>query len=141
MAKIRPIKKRALDSYAKIRKLTDPKKRDVIAQLDGAANRIADILKGTDLQGRVQFKVGIGEKKHHWFLELGKQIAIGREPHDKPDVEILARAGTLLKIAEGKISPIEALGTGRMRIRGDLELAERFYKRLVADKGRTHPCP
>lgn len=140
MTKRRSIKKRAFDSYAKIRKLTDPKKGDVTAQLDGAANRIVDILKGTDLRGRVQFKVGIGEKKHYWLLELGKQIAIGREPHDKPDIEILARAETLLKIAEGKISPIEALGTGRMRIRGDLELAERFYKRLAADKGRTYPC-
>jgi hypothetical protein len=140
VTKRRPIKKGAFDSYAKIRKLTDPKKGDVIEQFEGAAKRITDILDGTDLRGRVQFKVGIGEKKHYWSLELGKKIGIGRERYDKPDVEILARATTLQKIAEGKISPIEALGTGLMRILGDLELAERFYKRLAADKGRTHPC-
>lgn len=135
-----PLRKDIFHSYAKIRNLTEGKKGDE-RDFEKIFKRLADFVGNSGEHGQVQFKIGIGEKHQYWRLELdGKTCKVSTKKHDRPDLEILIRAETALQLAEGSISPIEAFGRGKMRIRGDLELGKRLYKLLAASEGRITPC-
>ena len=49
---------------------------------------------------------------------------------ERPDLEIITDAETWTAIAEGKAAPLEAFGQGKVRVRGDIELARHFVRRV-----------
>jgi hypothetical protein len=79
----------------------------------------------------VTFRVTEPRKVHVWSLSSGpsgSRVTTG-DPQP-PDLEVLLDAETWKQIAAGALSPLEAFGRGKMRIRGDLNLARRIVRRI-----------
>jgi len=120
------------DSLPKFRNLTERRKNDLVHTFQ----RMAESLGETEERGWVQFRIRSGEAWRYWGLELGPE---GCKAHTKrmtsPDFEVVIPAGTWWQIAEGSISPLEALGQGKMRIRGDVGLGKLILNRLASQEG------
>ena len=52
----------------------------------------------------------------------------------------MTRSETWQEIACGKLSPIEAFVSGKLRVRGDTELGKRLVKELTEDDGVVDIC-
>lgn len=134
------LSKKKFDTYTKLRNLTEGIKVDV-KEPEIIFKRIADLLENTGERGRIQFNIRIGEERQYWCLELDeKTCSVNKKKFEKPELEISTQAKTWLKVAEGTISPIEAIAKGKLSFRGDLELGLRLFKLLPSTKGKIAPC-
>lgn len=84
---------------------------------------------------RARLHVGVMESKgdamRSWSLELGPDgcsVSAGRP--ERPDLEVLVGEQTWRQLTEGQVSPLEAFGRGRLRIRGDIRLAAKLVSQL-----------
>jgi hypothetical protein len=71
------------------------------------------------------------QRVDHWDVEAGSPSATARP--GKPasaDVVLVLRQDTWLQIAQGHLSPFDALFGGRLRVGGDLELAKQITRHL-----------
>lgn len=92
--------------------------------------KLAGALARSDRKGAIQFTIREGRKTRRWCLTLTPgdcHVAEAEVGH--PDLEILTDAEMWAEIASGEISPLEAFGSGRVRVRGDIELARVLAKR------------
>ena len=102
------------------------------SDLAGGIGRLAKQLAGSKRTGTVQLTLREGRKTRQWCLSLTpKDCMVDEAATDSPDLEILTDAETWTAIASGEVSPLDAFGSGRMRIRGDIELA-----RVIARRAR-----
>lgn len=123
--------------YASLRPLNEPSLRE----FERAFERLGELLEKSGERGRLQFQIRSAEARRYWSFELAAEgCRLRAEPVEKPDVEIITQAETWWQIADGTLSPVEAFGRGKMRIRGDLELAKRLYKKLATGEGSTEIC-
>ncbi len=56
----------------------------------------------------------------------------GVAPH--ADVTVKVKSEDLLRMIDGKLNPMTALMTGRLRVKGDVGLAQRLIKAIDRDK-------
>jgi putative sterol carrier protein len=80
---------------------------------------------------KVQLTVGHGNETRRWHLALsrtGSKLSEG--PVERPDLEIEAADDVWLEILGGEVSPLEAFGQGRLKVRGDLELGRVIARAL-----------
>lgn len=123
-------------AYAKLTRLGEPG-----AEVGRSFERMAELLAGSPETGIVQFQILSGDRRLSWCLEMtGKECRVSTEPVAGPDLDVLVREETWRHIAEGGLSPIEAFGRGKMRIRGNIELATRIYERLGSPEGGRFAC-
>lgn len=79
----------------------------------------------------IQFAIRDGRKVDHWCLLLHPEgCTVLTSAADNPDLEILTDSATWKSIAAGKLAFLEAYLEGNLRVRGDLELARLFARRL-----------
>lgn len=123
-----------MTQYARLQLLLDPD----LEQLDNTFERLREMVEGSGEQGRVQVHL-LDDAEHHYFaFEMTKgSCHLSSERLEGPDLEIITAPDTWKQIAEGKLSPMDAFGRGKMRIRGDVELAKRLYRHLAAGEGPT----
>jgi len=101
----------------------------------GAADglrKLAAALAGLDARVRLHVQILDSEEGvEHWSIEggTGKPVAQRRAPK-KPDIRLVLRRATWLAIAQGRLSPFDALFAGRMRFGGDSELGKRVARHL-----------
>ena len=85
----------------------------------------------------VHFGVREGGRSQSWTFKMdsdGCTISSGRD--SDPDLEVLVTAETWWRLVSGELAPVEAFGTGEMRVIGDLSVARRVAARLHrGDKG------
>jgi putative sterol carrier protein len=93
--------------------------------------RVAEILKtknGRPLQLQFSIVDNGAEEPTPWSVAITKEGAhVELKAAERPDVEIITGAETWWEIAEGKLSPLEAFLTGRLRVRGHIERAKRVF--------------
>lgn len=117
--------------YAKLRCLTEPREQ----HLDQTFQRLAQCLRNSGKTGTLQCTILAGEAARHWTLQLrGEECRLQSKPVKAPDLQIITGEATWWEIAEGKLSPLEAFGQGRLRILGDTELGSHLLQ-LAADGG------
>jgi putative sterol carrier protein len=92
---------------------------------------IAESLSKSKRTGAIQFSIADGRKTRQWCLAMtpGGCEAM-EEGTERPDLEILTDAKTWADIVGGKLAPLEAFGLGKVRVRGDIELARLFVRRV-----------
>ncbi|GJL57044.1 SCP2 sterol-binding domain-containing protein [Nitrospira sp. M1] len=93
--------------------------------------RMARSLSNARRSGAIQFGIRDGKKMSDWCLTMtpeGCQVAEAKIEH--PTLEILTDKVTWMEVANGKMAPMEAFGQGKMRVRGDLQLARVLVRRL-----------
>jgi putative sterol carrier protein len=86
--------------------------------------RIAKALAKSKRTGVIQFTISYGRKTRQWCVATSPTGCEATETAtERPDVEIITDANSWTDIATGKVAPLEAFGLGKVRVRGDLELA------------------
>ena len=123
------------DKFAKIHNLlgsdkkfnSDKMMKSLTKHLDGFSKRCI-------------FAITIEEGNKYVFQIADRCASIIDDTDAKPDFEIFLSEETAFHIANGKVSPILALGRERMRISGNTDIAIDVYDRLAADNGIIDPC-
>jgi hypothetical protein len=109
-----------------------PKLADVGRQdSDAAFARLGELLGAVQEPLTVHFRVTDEGTGRSWLLDSGPDGC--RVTNDAPrqsDVEVILDSETWNLIASGAMSPLEAFGRGRLRIRGDINLARRFVQQV-----------
>jgi putative sterol carrier protein len=105
--------------------------------LGGAKNlqrsfeRMAESLVDTNTARAIQFSIREGNKQRHWCLVLSpNECQVAEVKAERPNLEILTDADTWSEVAKGNLSPLEAFGLGKLRVRGDVRLARLLVRRL-----------
>jgi hypothetical protein len=113
--------------FAPLRPLLQPHEQNAA---DGL-RKLAAALTGLDARVRLHVQLLDDEVIEHWSIEggTGKRSAQRRTPKHA-DVRLVLRRATWLAIAQGRLSPFDALFAGRMRFGGDSELGKRVARHL-----------
>lgn len=120
-------------SYVRLQKLTEPMRPELATTFNRVAEILSKIRNGRPLQ--LQFSILDKEDKEPipWSVAITKAgPRVEQKAAERPDVEIITRAETWWEIAEGKLSPLEAFLTGRLRVRGHIERAKRVFLQDLA---------
>jgi len=116
-----------ITNFFTLKKLTGSKQKDV----ESTFQKMVDILKSTDVHGKFQFQILQGEEPAFFLFDATKKSAkLNMKKVAKPDFEIITSKETWLEIASGTLSPIRAFLQNKMRVRGDVEIGERFLKQF-----------
>jgi putative sterol carrier protein len=83
---------------------------------------------GAGMNATYQFLLG-GEGGGTWFVQIRDGVLeVGEGEKPNPDVTIRASSADYVAIAEGRMSPMLAMATGRFKIGGNLGLAMKLQK-------------
>ena len=96
--------------------------------LGASFQRVAQALSRSKRTASVQFSLRSGKQTQFWTVSLtpkGAEVTSGSV--EKPSLDIRTDTESWTEIASGKLSPLEAFGSGRLELLGSIELA-----RLVA---------
>ena len=122
--------------FAKLKCLTRSS-RDVGATFE----EMGKILQKYHLTANLQFRITDGDDVHLYSIAIAKgESNVQSEPSKNPDFEVLTSAETWWDIASGTLAPLEALGMGLLRFRGDTRLGVRILTHLAGTQGRTQIC-
>jgi hypothetical protein len=94
--------------------------------------KFAAALAGLGARVRLHVQLLDGEAVEHWSIEggTGRKPTAHRRTPKQADVRLVMRHTTWLAIAQGRLSPFDALFAGRMRFGGDSELGKRVARHL-----------
>ena len=120
--------------FARLRPFMKQSRSDIATALQAVAETLADCEEECTLQIR-----SFDDKREHCFvLEIRKEsVSLGTEPIKRPDLELIARSDIFDSILLGSESPLEVFLRGRMRVRGNLEMAERLMRHLASNTRRS----
>jgi putative sterol carrier protein len=124
----------------RLQKLTEPMRPELATTFQ----RVAEILSKTRNGRPLQLQFSILEKEAEeptpWSVAITKEGAqVEPKAAERPDVEIITASETWWEIAEGKLSPLDAFLTGRLRVRGHIERAKRVFLQDLAAAGGQLP--
>ncbi len=79
----------------------------------------------------MRFVIADAENVRSWVLTAGPDgCQVSAAGPRRPDVEVILDAATWRLVAAGDMSLLEAFGRGRMRVRGDIDLARQLAQAL-----------
>ncbi|MFW9844928.1 MAG: SCP2 sterol-binding domain-containing protein [Candidatus Thorarchaeota archaeon] len=134
-------KRKVFPGYSKIKSLVEKPDAEPQEMIKQAFKRGGEQLIKNNILCRVSFISKQDDQVEYYSYEtIEKGGVYSEHPLDKPDVEIFIRKNALLEIIQGKLSPIEAIGQRRMRVRGNIKLALKLYKMLAEPEGKIAPC-
>ena len=123
-----------MHAYDKPLRLIQGSEREKSHRLDLGTvfQRMGELIGRSEEYARIQFHIRSDKESRHWCLELnpeGNRVSATRV--DAPDLEIITQTNTWRQISEGSLSPLGAFVGGKLRVRGDIELGKRLFKRLT----------
>lgn len=94
-------------------------------------DRMAKKLSGTKRAGVIQFRLTKGRQARCWSLALSpKECRVIDSEVDAPTFEVITSEKTWAAIASGQIAPLEAFVSGKLRVRGNIEMARSIVRRM-----------
>ena len=113
--------------FAPLKSLVSGRGRDVEASL----SKLSQSLGSFDQPLRIHVQLIDGDKCEDWEVAAGSKKASAKRAKPKTsDVRVVLRKDTWAQIAGGRLSPYDALFSGKLRIGGDVELAKRLVQHL-----------
>lgn len=101
------------------------------ADLATTFERMAAAVGKGDRAALIRFAIRDGSATRVWSLVMTADgCKVSKAKHARSDLEILTDAATWSSIAGGELSPLEAFGRGKMRVRGDIALARHVVRKL-----------
>jgi putative sterol carrier protein len=117
-----------VDSYVRLQKLTEPSRSELATTFQRVAEILSKTRNGRPLQLQFSILDKNSEEPTQWSVAITKEGgAVAQKAAESPDVEIITTADTWWQIADGRLSPLEAFITGRLRVRGNIERAKRVF--------------
>lgn len=96
--------------------------------------RIAELLGGRRKAAHIQFTLSEGTAVRRWCLALTPRGCKAAErEHKRPNLELVTAMDVWAQVATGQLSLLEAFGQGKLRARGDIELARFMVRKLHRD--------
>ena len=106
------------------------------SDITGSFERIAESLSATRASRTIQFSIAYADDNRTWCVASAPDgCHVTEAVTEQPDLEILTDEDTWVQLVKGRISPIEAFGLGRMRVRGDITVARLLARRLTKIEG------
>jgi len=99
---------------------------DEIALKINSNPRYREVFRGWDIVAQVE--TDEGGKLYIHVSESG--LRIERGVHPSPNLVLRASEEVLEKILSGEMSEVKAFFAGKIRVKGDLALAERLYRKI-----------
>jgi hypothetical protein len=119
--------------FAKLPKLADSGAADLSKSFGGLAKALED----SGEVAQVQVDVLAGRKAEQWTLSLErKRAAASSGAASNPDLRLIVARDAWDAVAAGELSPVDAFLSGKLRVRGDVDLARRLLKR-AGGRGAT----
>ena|SRR6516225_7841881 len=113
--------------FAPLKSLVTGRGRDVETSL----SKLSQSLGHFDKPARIHVQLIDGNRCEDWEVAAGSKKASARKAKPKTsDVRVVLRKDTWTQIASGRLSPYDALFSGKLRIGGDVELAKRLVQHL-----------
>lgn len=114
-------------AFAPMQQLLEAHKQDP----EESFQNMAQALKNYEAPVRIHIRLLNEEQVEHWEVAGGsaKPAAHRKEPK-KADVVVIVRRETWMQIAQGRLSPFDALFSGKLRVGGDIEAAKRIAQHL-----------
>lgn len=125
--------------FAPLRPFMQSQEQDV----DDGLRKLSAALDDFDMPVRLHVEVLDGSEVQRWNIEGGRgRSSVDRgAAESKADIRVVVRRETWLRIAQGTLSPFDALFAGRLRVGGDTELAKRLVQHLSdPDVPYVPPC-
>ena len=118
--------------------LTGPKENI----LDETFDRVAGILDDSEIEGLIQIRILKDGGRSFRHLDLSqKPCQVVKRKASQPDLEFITTEATWRKLADGSLSPIDAVHKGKMRFRGNLDLVKALLAKLVGAESEIEiPC-
>jgi putative sterol carrier protein len=111
---------------------------DQAAKPGATLERFAKSLRDWDDVLRIQFQLVQDDERTLFGVTAGQGSAKVERGHlPKAQIEVITRRETWTAIAAGSLSPLEAVALGRLRFRGDPQLARHVLIHLAADPEAT----
>ncbi|MEE9442362.1 MAG: SCP2 sterol-binding domain-containing protein [candidate division Zixibacteria bacterium] len=112
-----------------------PKLQDYLNKVDGNITQALTIMSEKMVSVgepvSIQFAIYHGEIPKYILVHADKgRFGAEKSKVDNPDIEIALEPDTLEKIISGKLAPITAFFTGKLRFRGDEELVLKIVESL-----------
>ncbi|HEU4456564.1 MAG TPA: SCP2 sterol-binding domain-containing protein [Longimicrobium sp.] len=99
--------------------------------IGGSFEQIARALGKSKRTGSIQVSVGEGRKTRRYGLAMTPGACeVTGEAIESPDLEIITDAKTWADIASGRVAPLEAFGSGKVRVLGSIEMARVLARRV-----------
>lgn len=101
------------------------------SDLGQSFTQVATALARSKRTGSLQFTIDDEGKTRQWCVAISPSKCEAVEAAvERPDLEIITDARTWGDIAAGRVAPLEAFGQGKVRLRGDIELAQLLARRV-----------
>ena len=127
------------EAFVRLRPLVGVAAGEAEASFDALATGLGGAAFGCTL--RVTLLSGPNDEHLHRGTILVRDGNAQRAGDADPvDVEVITTPETWLAIASGELAPLDAFTGGKMRVRGDYQLARRVMAHLAAGPGRTDFC-
>jgi SCP-2 sterol transfer family len=121
--------------YAKVKRLIPRGERD----LQRGFNRLSQKLKSSGEIAEIQFDI-VSRTTQSFTVSLGAGASEATKGAARlPDVRVIIARETWQQVAEGALSPLEAYLGGKLRFRGDADLAKRLLRHVVGP-GEVDVC-
>ena len=134
-------KREVFQGYSKLIDLVEKPEVEPKTMVKHAFEKGGKLLMDNKVKCRVSLRTKLKDQIEYFSYEVTEKGGIySEDPLEKPDVEIFTDKNTLLRILQGKLSPIDAIGKRRMRVKGDIKLALKLYKTLAEPEGEIAPC-
>ncbi|WP_405827132.1 SCP2 sterol-binding domain-containing protein [Streptomyces sp. NBC_00105] len=112
-------------------RLTEPGDAGGREGIEEAFGRFSGLLGAPTDAVRLRFRVVDDGREDCWCIEAGPEgNRVTGGVGTQADVEVIVDDVTWAALAEARMSPLEAFGLGRMRVRGDVDVAWRVVRRL-----------
>jgi hypothetical protein len=113
--------------FAPLRPLLQPHEQNA----GDGLRRLAVALAGFDARVRLHVQLVDGEALEDWSVEGGTgKPAVQKRAPKQAELRVVLRRATWLSIAQGRLSPFDALFSGRLRFGGDAELGKCLARHL-----------
>ncbi len=127
-----PRRKKRLDSFPKLKKLTSPSDRDFSdASFKKVLTEMAKKLEKSGSSGLVQLNVKEGRKIHKRTVNFTQNASSVEERSDDASLEVDMDVETFQQIMSGELAPFSAMLMDKMQITGSCEVARRVYSNLA----------
>ena len=130
-----------MSKYARMRPLT-PGHQGQMSPLDleSTVRRMSEQLGAAGERGTLRLAMGDNDgnaPREVWDIALVEGTARSGEHAGGGDVEVLTAPATFAQFADGSYSPVQAFLDGKLRIRGDVDVAKRLLRHLAGPEGRV----
>ena len=99
--------------------------------LEHSFNKMAKLIGPMQRPVIIQFDINKGRSAGKWCLNLSPNSAeVIKKGIEKPNLEIITSDKVFMDITSGKQSLFDAYLGGELRVRGDIELARLFTRRI-----------